>query len=209
MRTILIANRKGGVGKTMIAVTLASALANRGQRVGLADADRQQSSRAWLGRRPPNVAQIRSLNWSKTKEIGDAPKKLDWLIIDAPGALKGARAEALISEAKAILTPVQPSVFDETSTSGFLEDIEHVKRVRKGKVGVHVIANRIRPRSRAADTLFSFLEDLGYDPLATLSERAVYGDFAAMGLSIFDRETASLKPIKAQWKPIFDTLERG
>ncbi len=209
MRTILIANRKGGVGKTMIAVTLASALANRGQRVGLADADRQQSSRAWLGRRPPNVAQIRSLNWSKTKEIGDAPKKLDWLIIDAPGALRGARAEALISEAKAILTPVQPSVFDETSTSGFLEDIEHVKRVRKGKVGVHVIANRIRPRSRAADTLFSFLEDLGYDPLATLSERAVYGDFAAMGLSIFDRETASLKPIKAQWKPIFDTLERG
>jgi len=209
MRTVLIANRKGGVGKTMIAVTLASALANRGERVGLADADRQQSSRAWLGRRPADVPQIRALNWSKTKEIGEAPRKLDWLIIDAPGALKGARAEALISEAKAILTPVQPSVFDETSTSGFLEDIEHVKRVRKGKVGVHVIANRIRPRSRAADTLFSFLEDLGYDPLATLSERAVYGDFAAMGMSIFDRQTASLKPIKAQWKPILDTLQQG
>lgn len=209
MRTILIANRKGGVGKTMIAVTLASALANRGERVGIADADRQQSSRAWLGRRPPDVAQIRALNWSKAKEIGEAPKKLDWLIIDAPGALKGARAEALISEAKAILTPVQPSVFDETSTSGFLDDIEHVKKVRKGKVGVHVIANRIRPRSRAADMLFSFLEDLGYNPLATLSERAVYGDLAAMGMSIFDRETANLKPIKAQWAPILDTLTKG
>ncbi|MEM7056923.1 MAG: ParA family protein [Pseudomonadota bacterium] len=207
MRTVLIANRKGGVGKTMIAVTLASALANRGERVGLADADRQQSSRAWLGRRPPTVPQIRALNWTKAREIGDAPKKLDWLIIDAPGALKGAKAEALISEAKAILTPVQPSVFDETSTSGFLDDIEHVKRVRKGKVGVHVIANRIRPRSRAADTLFSFLEDLGYTPMATLSERAVYGDLAAMGMAIFDRETASLKPIKAQWEPILKTIK--
>lgn len=207
MRTVLIANRKGGVGKTMIAVTLASALANQGQRVGIADADRQQSSRAWLGRRPGDVPQIRSLNWSKAKEIGEAPKKLDWLIIDAPGALRGARAEALISEAKAILTPVQPSVFDETSTSGFLEDIEDIKKVRKGKVGVHVIANRIRARSRAADTLFAFLEDLGYSPLATLSERAVYGDFAAMGLAIFDREAASLKPIKAQWAPILDTIQ--
>lgn len=207
MRTVLIANRKGGVGKTMIAVTLASALANRGERVGLADADRQQSSRAWLGRRPPTVAQIRALDWSKAKEIGDAPKKLDWLIIDAPGALKGARAEALIAEAKAILTPVQPSVFDETSTSGFLDDVEHVKRVRKGKVGVHVIANRIRARSRAAETLYAFLEDLGYNPLTSLTERAVYGDLAAMGLSIFDRESAALKPIKEQWAPILDTIQ--
>ena len=207
MRTVLIANRKGGVGKTLIAVTLASALANRGERVGLADADRQQSSRAWLGRRPSDVPQIRALNWSKAKEIGEAPKKLDWLVIDAPGALKGARIEALVSEAKAILTPVQPSVFDETSTSGFLEDIEHIKRVRKGKVGVHVIANRIRSRSRAADTLYAFLEDLGYNPLTSLSERAVYGDFAAMGLSIFDKESAGLKPIKEQWAPILDTLQ--
>lgn len=207
MRTVLIANRKGGVGKTMIAVTLASALANQGQRVGLADADRQQSSRAWLGRRPATVPQIRALNWSKTSEIGDAPKKLDWLIIDAPGALKGAKAEALVAQAKAILTPVQPSVFDETSTSGFLEDIEHVKRVRKGKVGVHVIANRLRPRSRAAQTLHSFLEDLGYTPLASLSERAIYGDFAAMGMAIYDRKTAGLNSIKAQWAPIIDTIQ--
>jgi len=42
MRTVLIANRKGGVGKTLIAVTLASALAGRGLRVALADADRHR-----------------------------------------------------------------------------------------------------------------------------------------------------------------------
>lgn len=206
MRTVLIANRKGGVGKTLIAVTLASALANQGQRVALADADRQQSSRAWLGRRPGTVPRIRALDWSKSSGVGTYPNKLDWLIIDAPGALKGTKAESLVDEVRAVLIPVQPSVFDETATSGFLQDIEELKRVQKGKVGLHIIANRIRPRSRAAEVLGSFLEDKGHVPLTWLSERSVYGDLAASGLAIFDRNVASLKPVKAQWAPILDTL---
>ena len=206
MRTVLIANRKGGVGKTMMAVTIASALANRGYRVALADADRQQSSLGWLNRRPGTVSQMRGLNWSKTADIGDNPKTLDWLVIDAPGALKGSKAEALVAEAKAVLTPVQPSVFDENATRGFLSDVEDLKRVRKGKVGIHLVPNRIRPRSRAANELENFLEGVGYKPLTWITERAVYGDLAAQGLSIFDRKLASLEPVKAQWDPIFSAI---
>ncbi|MEM1161352.1 MAG: ParA family protein [Pseudomonadota bacterium] len=209
MRTVLVANRKGGVGKTMIAVSLAAALAGRDQRVAIADADRQQSSTAWLHRRPLDVAQIRGLDWSKASDIGEHPDKLDWLIIDAPGALKGSKAEKLIAKAKAVLTPVQPSVFDENSTRGFLSDIEDIKRVQKGKVGVHVIANRIRPRSRAGTQLCEEMERMGYPPLTNLSDRAVYGDYAAYGLSIFDRNLASLRAVKAQWRPILNELGAG
>lgn len=206
MRTVLVANRKGGVGKTLIAVTLASALANRDQRVALADADRQQSSTAWLNVRPGDVSRIRGLDWSKASDIGEHPKKLDWLIIDAPGALKGSKAEALIAEAEAVLTPVQPSVFDEASTRGFLADIEEIKRIRKGKVGLHLVGNRIKPRSKAAQNLQAFIKDLGHDPLAWLTERSVYGDYAAQGLSIFDRNLSVLRPIKQQWAPILATI---
>lgn len=206
MRTVLVANRKGGVGKTMMAVTIASALANRGERVALADADRQQSSMGWLNRRPQTVSQMRGLDWSKTADIGDNPKTLDWLVIDAPGALKGSKAEALIAEAKAVLTPVQASVFDENATRGFLTDIEDLKRIRKGKVGVHLVPNRIKPRSRATQELENFLEGIGYSPLTWINERAVYGDLAAQGLTIFDRKLASLKAVKAQWDPIFAAI---
>jgi len=84
MKTILIANQKGGCGKTMTAITLATALSQKGYKVALADADNQKSSLQWLKQRPNTVAQIQSLDWRHEKSIGEAPKHLDYLIIDAP-----------------------------------------------------------------------------------------------------------------------------
>ncbi|MEM0987495.1 MAG: ParA family protein [Pseudomonadota bacterium] len=206
MRTVLVANRKGGVGKSLIAVNLAAALAHQNVRVAVADADRQRSSLGWLSRRPSDVPQIRGLDWTKASDIGEHPKRLDWLIIDAPGSLKDSKAEALIATARAVLTPVQPSVFDQDATKGFLEEVEELKRVRKGKARIHLVANRIKARSRAANNMDYYLDELGYAPLTWLSERAVYAELAASGRSIFDRRLAALAPIKAQWAPIFDAL---
>ena len=205
MKTILVANRKGGCGKTIVAITLAAALAGRGSRVALADADRQKSASRWLRQRPGGVAAIRAVDWTDDGDFGDAPKKLDWLVIDAPGALSGERATRLVAEAEAVITPVLPSWFDVDSTARFLKEIEHLKRVRKGKVGVHLLANRVRP-SRAAGRLAGFFEGLGQEPLAWISERAAYADLAEQGLSVFDKPQRAYAPIRAQWAPVLAAL---
>jgi len=206
MKSILIANRKGGCGKTMVAITIAAALADRGGTVGLADADPQKSALRWLKHRPDAAAPIRAVDWTHPSDLGEAPKRLDWLVIDAPGALTGDKAEALIAEAEAVVTPVLPSIFDVDSTRRFLKEIEHVKRVRKGKVGVSLIANRTRA-GRGADRLGAFFEKLGQEPLAWITERTAYPELAAHGLAIYDKPQKLYEPLKAQWAPVLAALD--
>ncbi|MDT8343059.1 MAG: ParA family protein [Thermohalobaculum sp.] len=211
MQTVLIANRKGGVGKTLVAVTLAAALAGRGARVTLADADRQQSALGWLARRSAELPAIRGASWQKADDIGAVPKKTDWLVIDAPGALRGNRAEALVAEARAVIVPVQPGIFDLESTAAFLAEIEDLRRVRKGKVAVHLAVNRVREHSRAGRELAAALAALGRAPLVWIPDRAAYGALTARGASIFDtgnrRRSRALETLQASWAPLLAALD--
>lgn len=140
----------------MTAITLATALAQKGYKVALADSDNQKSALQWLKQRPDGVAKIQSLDWRHEKSIGDAPKNLDYLIIDAPGALSGEHAEQLISEAHAIITPLQPSFFDIDSTRRFLKHLQDIKRIRKGKVQILLLANRVKPNSASSKDIQQF-----------------------------------------------------
>lgn len=130
----------------------------KGYKVALADSDNQKSSLQWLKQRPDNVAVIQSLDWRQEKSIGDAPKNLDYLIIDAPGALSGDHAEQLVSEAHAIITPLQPSFFDIDSTRRFLKHLQDIKRIRKGKVQILLLANRVKPNSASSKDIQQFFE---------------------------------------------------
>lgn len=213
MKTVLVANQKGGCGKTSVAITLAAALANQGQSVALADADSQKSSLFWLKLRPKTATPIYAVDWQDDGDIGDLPKKVaknlgkkDWLIIDAPGSLTPERAKSLISEAKAIIIPVLPSVFDADSTKQFLKSIEDIKRIRKGKVDIHLLANRIRPQTSASQSLKDFFDNVGQQPLAWISERSMYPQLAEQGLAVFDRTQKPYRDVQAQWKPVMDKL---
>jgi chromosome partitioning protein len=100
---------------------------------------------------------------------------------------------------------VLPSGFDVDSTRRFLRDIEEVKRVRKGRVGVHLVANRMRT-GRAGERQRGFFEALGEAPVAWIAERSVYADLAAQGLAVFDRRQKSYVTLQQQWAPVIGAV---
>jgi chromosome partitioning protein len=204
---ILVVNAKGGCGKTTIATQLAAALAAAGHATSLADADRQHSSLGWLARRPSRVARIAGLDWSK--EVGAPLQRTERLIVDAGPALRRKRIEQLVKAADLLVLPVLPSAFDETATQRFLDRLEKIGSVVKGKKSVAAVGNRVRAGTRAAERLEKFFRTIGCPIVARLRDSQLYPETTVGGLSLFDAPGKRARELCGDWEPLLDFLARA
>lgn len=76
--------------------------------------------------------------------------------------------------------------FDIDSTRRFLKHLQDIKRIRKGKVQILLLANRVKPNSASSKDIQQFFE-IEQEPVAWIAERTAYGSLAMQGLSIFDK----------------------
>lgn len=206
MKAILIANPKGGSGKTTLATNLAGSLAVRKQKVFLWDLDRQHSSRNWLAIRPADRPVIHGLD-AKDDDESSMPTSSSWLILDSAAGLHGKNLAHALKIAHKIIIPVQPSVFDMAATSAFLQTLLEEKAVRKHKTSIGIVGMRVNPRTRAAATLEAFLAQFNLPVLTYLRDTQVYVNAAFNGLSLFDLpEYLSGKDLQ-QWQPILDWID--
>jgi chromosome partitioning protein len=122
MQVIAIVSQKGGVGKSTIAVHLATEANAQGQRVLLLDLDPQGSAMEWASRRgdrPPDVSGANPASVAKEIERAKADG-YDLVVIDtAPHADHAALQAARVADLVAI--PCRPSTFDIAAISATLD----------------------------------------------------------------------------------------
>ena len=205
MPVVVIANPKGGVGKSTLATNVAGYYASQGHAVMLGDADRQQSSRLWLGLRPPAAQAIAS--WDMNAElIAKPPKGTTHVVLDTPGGLQGAAFNQVIKLADKIIVPLQPSVFDIFATRAFLDQLAEHRRASKMQVAI--VGMRVDSRTLAAEKLREFVDGLGLPVLGYLRDTQNYIHLAARGLSLFDVAPSRVERDREQWQGICHWLDR-
>lgn len=201
MKKIMIANPKGGVGKSTLATNLAGFFARQGKRVMLGDVDRQQSSRAWLSVRSPALPKIDS--WDvQSGGRAQPPKHTTHVILDTPAGMHGKKLDDLLAIVDNIVVPVQPSLFDIFATKPFLDVLIRTKRYRKEKLRIAVVGMRVDQQTRAAAELERFLEGTGLPVVAHLRDTQNYVQATAHGMTIFDLPPAQCARDIEHWAPL-------
>lgn len=204
MPVVVVANPKGGVGKSTLSTQIAGYFASQGHAVMLGDADRQQSSMLWLSLRPSAARPISS--W----DVGDdqmakPPKGTTHVVLDTPAGLHGKRLKDALKLADKVVVPLQPSVFDIFATRAFLDELADSAQAAKTQIGI--VGMRVDERTRAADQLHTFVDSLGLPVLGFVRDTQNYIQLAARGLTVFDVAPGRVERDLIQWQPICRWLD--
>ncbi len=202
MRAILVANPKGGCGKTTLATNLAGYLARQNQRVVMWDLDQQKSSLNWLALRAPELPAIIRLGLERGEASQRVTEENDWLVLDSPAGIYGKNLSRALKLAHKIIVPVQPSMFDMVTTRDFIDRLMEEKTIQKHKAFIGIVGMRVDPRTRAASTLEQFLTQYNLPILTYLRDTMVYVNAAFNGKSIFDLPFYQAERDLVQWQPL-------
>ena len=129
---ITVANSKGGVGKSTLAVHLAAWLYEQGHSVTLADCDTQQSSSEWIREAAPEVKAIRLDNPDVIlNELPLLALEADYVVADGPGS-QTETSRALLLRADLAIVPVKASMLEVRALAKATEVLRQAQDIRGG-----------------------------------------------------------------------------
>lgn len=205
MPVVVVANPKGGVGKSTLSTQVAGYFASQGHAVMLGDADRQQSSRLWLSLRPDSTRPITT--WELGSDsIAKPPKGTTHVVLDTPAGLHGRRFKDIMKLADKVLVPLQPSIFDMYATRAFLDELAQNAHAAKAQIGI--VGMRVDARTIAADKLAEFVQSIGLPMVGYVRDTQNFIHLTAQGLTLFDVAAHKVERDLELWQPIGEWLSK-
>ena len=208
MRTVLVASSKGGAGKTTVATNLAAWFALDGKRTALLDADRQHSATRWAEKRAGMDTAVLPIDGTRKGWKDRLPSDIERLVVDAAAGDMADDLEAVLDKADAVLVPVNPSMIDLEATVPFLNSLATVARVKKGKLPVALVGNRLKPWTSASQQAMGQLKAWPYPVVAELRDTQAYVLMVALGKSVFDYRSEQIRGHQDDWAPLLKWLRK-
>ncbi|MDF0551990.1 ParA family partition ATPase [Kamptonema sp. UHCC 0994] len=186
---ISVQNQKGGVGKTTIAVHISHALALRGGRILLVDADPQGSARDWAAARNSDLP-FSVVGLDRPTIHRDLPaiaKSYSHVVIDGPPRVSDLARSAIMAS-NIVLIPVQPSPYDIWATEKVINLIREASVYKDWLKSVFVINRKIVNTSIGRDVAEALS---GYQiPVlkSAICQRVAFAESATIGCTVLETE---------------------
>jgi len=187
--TIAVAQRKGGVGKTTLAINIAAELQRRWQSVALIDADIQESAVQWA--EPGHLQYPVHAHPLAEQSVSDWVRKFNriaadrkYIVVDT--APHGRALAASIAVSNLVLVPCTPSGLDLEATARTLEIIEKVREHRKQQPNLIIVPNRVDSRTLEGRQLVEELGAFKEIVSSTIGDRSAFVRAFSAGQSVGD-----------------------
>lgn len=191
MRIISVLNQKGGVGKTTLAIHIASGLHRLGLRTLLVDSDQQGTASDWAaaakrsGMDAPATLRVSGPRFVDEMKQQQVDNKYDFVVVDTGGDLKAEAqrsAADLITNSALVVVPLMASLFDAWGAAPLLEGMS--RRVPRPQV---VIALNQTRRTTLNKQLREAMGQHGFPMLTnSLAHWEIYRSITGDGKTAFD-----------------------
>lgn len=182
-RVIIVAQQKGGAGKTTLVVNLAIAFMKQGLRVAVLDTDPQGSLGRWfMARRDlgedPGVEFATASAWGVGYEVDKLRRTNDIVLVDTPPKIDSDLRPAL-READLVVIPVGASHLDLWALDGVLD-----MAIRLSKPSLLVL-NRVTAGTRLAAEIATAVEAAAADVARIrLGQRVAFAESLGQGRGV-------------------------
>lgn len=184
---IVVANSKGGVGKSTLAVHLAAWLSHQGHRVTLADCDMQQSSSEWIREACPEVRTVRLDNPNVIlNELPALGQETDFVVADGPGS-QTETSRALLLRADLAIVPCKASMLEVRALAKATDVLRQAQDIRGGLPKAVIVLSMVGKNYRLTQDMKDAAEALSL-PMASnaMILRQIYADAPGQGAVVWD-----------------------
>ena len=174
---LVVANAKGGVGKSTLAVHLASWLSNQGYSVTLADCDTQQSSSEWIREAAPQVRAVRLDSPDVIlNELPLLSQEADFVVADGPGG-QNETSRALLLRGDLAIVPCKASMLEVRALAKATEVLRQAQDIRGGMPKAVIVLSMVGKNYRLTKDMKEAAAALSLPLAATpMILRQVYAD---------------------------------
>jgi chromosome partitioning protein len=183
---IVVANSKGGVGKSTLAVHLAAWLHEQGHRVTLADCDTQHSSSDWAKEAVPGVKTVRLADPSEILDrLPTLGEQTDYVVADGPGG-NNETSRALLLRADLALVPCKASMLEVRALAQATNVLRQAQDIRGGQPRAVIVLSMVGKTYRLTQDMKDAAAALEL-PLAktALTLKQIYADAPGQGAVVW------------------------